>query len=530
MNRRLPSALLIQQASLSTVDVESVRAEIAYLSRQIECEEPGNQHLRSLRTEYQRLLSPFHRLPNELLSMIMFYAVRQNVFAWTPGLCKSDAQKLSGVCRRWRDVAMMTWSLWSRITMLVFFSNDYPDRAIEQLRNHLTRSRNAPLDLVVEFVEESRDLVQIEGFSSPALDLLLEESHRWRSLQYVQAQFGAVEHDLFLDKVFETAPPVVSLEIQLDGALRDTIPPSVLPISRLPKLRSFRLSKTSLQLASTIPASFQSLTHISLETSAHDAMFALNSLKNVTSAELVLGMNDSSTTENKDRFSSPTLHSLSLQPSKLDSSLTGVSLFLSRTSFPRLSSLSLVNNELLNPSTHVELTNALTDFVLVSGNWRTIRTLRVVDFPLKDVDLFDVLTYMQHLKALEVQQSGRLEDCPLLTLKLLGLLNTWPPGSRDFGRVAPGIQYLSFSAITDRSWYFNVFENMIQSRVRFGLQSVFLRLRDGSERLDLGKLERLNRDDVAVRVVDGGGREIVRYWGKMRVGLRKNCWRDLLTC
>ncbi|KAF9259767.1 hypothetical protein L218DRAFT_963248 [Marasmius fiardii PR-910] len=63
------------------------------------------------------------------------------------------------------------------------------------------------------------------------------------------------------------------------------------------------------------------------------------------------------------------------------------------------------------------------------------------------------------------------------------------------------------------------------------LKSVFLKIRGETEDLEVGWLEWLNAEtELAVRVVEGEEeREVVGYWVKPAVGLRRSCWRDLLS-
>lgn len=118
-----------------------------------------------------RLQAPLQRLPNELLASIFVIGVLQtgeqdSLMLWT----------LMLVCRHWREVAINTPALWSRITMDTHHS-------LQKARLKLERSKAAPLDICVDFSPRlEHGSVTTESIVH-TMDLLRPSIWRWRNFQ-----------------------------------------------------------------------------------------------------------------------------------------------------------------------------------------------------------------------------------------------------------------------------------------------------------------------------------------------------------
>ncbi|KAI6127102.1 hypothetical protein F5141DRAFT_1210419 [Pisolithus sp. B1] len=102
------------------------------------------------------------RLPVEILLTILHFALL--------GPDPSQKETLACVSRRWRDVILDQPSFWSRISI-------YSRQSLDRAREHLEKSREAPLDIIIHgWLFDSYDTIR-EG-----LDLLVPHANRWHSL------------------------------------------------------------------------------------------------------------------------------------------------------------------------------------------------------------------------------------------------------------------------------------------------------------------------------------------------------------
>nr|GAT50125.1 fatty acid hydroxylase [Mycena chlorophos] len=105
------------------------------------------------------------RLPNELLTAIFLFAIdhdHDDPLTTTP-------TTLSHVCRRWRQIALDSGSLW---TSLVFTYPTSPSQ-MSRILTYLSRSKNYPLDILLDVRDEGWDLELAEDLELE----LTEEEH-----------------------------------------------------------------------------------------------------------------------------------------------------------------------------------------------------------------------------------------------------------------------------------------------------------------------------------------------------------------
>lgn len=174
-----------------------------------------------------RLQSPIQRLPEELLSTIFEIGVLYED--------EEDSLTLANmmlVCRYWRDVAVDTPGLWSRIMTGTHHS-------IERARLKLERSKNVPLDIWVDFSPPMEyGSVRTETLMH-AMDLLRPSISRWRSFHLTvpnRPQTHAV-----LSRCKERAPLLEVLSVRVCHSMQEdhySTPPLPLFEGRTPRLRS----------------------------------------------------------------------------------------------------------------------------------------------------------------------------------------------------------------------------------------------------------------------------------------------------
>ncbi|KIJ52745.1 hypothetical protein M422DRAFT_25811 [Sphaerobolus stellatus SS14] len=122
------------------------------------------------------LVAPVQKLPDELLIHIFSecrWTTRYNQLG-IPNIVPDDVTRwlFSGVCRRWRRVALSVGTLWSCIDFVP--DSEDPLKRLDKFRTCLTRSGNAPLEIQYWSGGDPTG-------DEPIVKLLLESSHRWKS-------------------------------------------------------------------------------------------------------------------------------------------------------------------------------------------------------------------------------------------------------------------------------------------------------------------------------------------------------------
>jgi hypothetical protein len=157
-------------------------------------------------------IPPAQCLPPEILDYIFFLSCDislptrfYSVEDYRAGILLPDSTPatqfsiftLSHVCTRWQEVSLNNPNLWSRITVLGRLK-DLNEAKINSylslIQLHLERSRQQPLDLVIEFSDsfaESQDDEPLQLPESlykqahdflPVYKLFFAEAHRWQNV------------------------------------------------------------------------------------------------------------------------------------------------------------------------------------------------------------------------------------------------------------------------------------------------------------------------------------------------------------
>ena len=175
-----------------------------------------------------RMQSPVQRLPSELLASIFTRGVL--------GTEEEDSLMLSNlmlVCRYWKDVAINTPVLWSRIAAGTRHS-------LGKAKRKLERSKSVPLHICVDFSPRVHNGNVPTECIILAMDLLQTSIWRWKSFHLTipnrsQAQFA-------LARCSEEAPLLEVLSIRILHSMQeDHYPQRVSPLlfeGRTPSLRS----------------------------------------------------------------------------------------------------------------------------------------------------------------------------------------------------------------------------------------------------------------------------------------------------
>ncbi|KAK1234696.1 hypothetical protein PQX77_002093 [Marasmius sp. AFHP31] len=539
-------AVLRYQRSLSVAEVETAKAAVSLLSAQIKRQEAELKRLKESRLEYQQLFSPFRRVPAEILAHIILLAVEKNVFTADPARkLVSEAFTYAQVCRRWRDMTIATACAWERISVtLQMDDTPYPYGIVRRLEACLARSKNKLLDLEVECTPCT---AHTNPVISQIIPILLSHSFRWRSLTYVQ-QSGGFEHQILFEDIDKwPTPNLQSLHVALDR--RD----NPIGLELLEYLISAKYSDLCIsgrearfiprQLLDTLTES--RITSLRMEVYPDSAATLLSSCRSLDFAHFTLAKDPAV----PDPLPSPTIIPRRVYVSKLalEQALgCGASVatqFLERLICPYLTSLTIRDSDsdttpLLLNLTAQSPSNLKVVSSFLSRSKADLLHLRLDGVYTTAPSFCEVLKAIPKLRQLEliapcmVAPSQRSLEGWAVKLQSMCL---WPWTSNDSyprrAALVPELRVLKLTLDSDFDFEARKFEDMLQSRVGWGLESVSLHVRSRIEHLDLVRLSRLNKgSSMAVRVVEGKDeKEVVGFYPNPVIGLRKHGWRDLLT-
>ncbi|KAF9258701.1 hypothetical protein L218DRAFT_964284 [Marasmius fiardii PR-910] len=529
------SAPGLHYSARNDFNVDATRTFIDIVSQEIVQRELELKRLKQLRLSYQATLSPFHRLPSEIMESIFGYAVEKNSFGWCQAHYSSDVEKLGWICRRWRVISRSMPQIWAKIIIKFHPDTHYPVAAFRKLEYHFLRSENSLLSIEIVLVPLPH-LGAIRN-ASQFFDLVLQESHRWGHFKYSPPPYSSFGFEYLERALSRETPSLTSL--QVDPSSNQTLS-NKLPLRVLNSpIQIAHLSLVGDQLLSVAVTNALHLTHLRAGVDITDAVRLLLSCPTLERAHLVLsGVDEFESRSYMATETHQALRTLTVEPSTIDC-LHHVSLFICALICPSLTSLSLVTTNFRYES-YITLssffTNALINFLRRSGSGKTLKSFQLVEIPIQTSDVIRVLHALPSLYTFRFHSIVQGKFPPILDYTFFCALNSWPISSGN-GAVyprrtvaLPNLREAEFTVGTD--WEDHAFENMLQSRLDGELKSVLLRIRGQVKNLDIGWLDRINsKSDLAVRVVEEGEveREIVGYWVKPAVGLKKYCWRDLLS-
>ena len=238
---------------LKTLDAE--RAQLPHLlDGVVEQRAPLQAYIRQINC----LRSPISQLPDELISNIMLISVN-DIFpppVWT------QAQ----VCTRWRNVALCTPTLWTRVN-LQFPSNS--EISLRVLREILRRSGNLPLSICAFTREREIEAVDRLTEEHAICDALADESQRWSEATF---RIPAQIYYLALGRLGGKLPMLRSLNIDNSGSgwqvhTLDTVPTFFLGCD----IQSLCLYNTTLDLGALESSQWKNVSELALDSTWEDS-------------------------------------------------------------------------------------------------------------------------------------------------------------------------------------------------------------------------------------------------------------------
>ncbi|KAL0057927.1 hypothetical protein AAF712_015414 [Marasmius tenuissimus] len=534
-------AVLRYQRSLSVAEVETAKAAISLLSEQIERQEAELKRLKESRIEYQQLFSPFRRVPAEILAHIILLAVERNVFTADPAQKHvSEAFTYAQVCRRWRDMTLATAFAWARISVtLQLDDTPYPYGIVRRLEACLARSKNKFLDLEVECTPCT---AHTHPVTNQIISVLLSHSFQWQFLTYVQ-QSGGFDHQILFEDIDEwPTPHLQSLHVTLDH----TANPIGLELSEYLISAEYSDLCISGREACFIPHRLldtlmeSRITSLRVEVYPDSVATLLSSCRSLDFAHFTLAKDPAV----PDPTASPTIIPRRVYISKLfleqapGCGAMEATQFLERLTCPYLTSLTIRDSDSTPPILDLQSQSfSKTVVSFLSRSQAELAHLHLDRVYITALSFCEVLKAVPRLRKLElvaprmIISSQRVTEGWAVRLQSMCL---WPRTSNNGypsrAALVPELRTLRLALDSESNLEARAFEETLQSRVGWGLESVFLHVRSRIERLDLVKLSRLNKgSSMAVRVVEGKDeKEIIGYYPDPVVGLRKHGWRDLL--
>ncbi|KAE9407379.1 hypothetical protein BT96DRAFT_809569, partial [Gymnopus androsaceus JB14] len=134
--------------------LQNAERELEDCERQIKALELRRQSLREYTGQLQSLLSPFRKVPDEILWRVFDECCNMNHFgdAKTRGaITDLPALVVSSVCSRWRRNGLSMPSLWSRISLVCqpMGRNDGDEELLSALESFLSRAGQHPLTVTI---------------------------------------------------------------------------------------------------------------------------------------------------------------------------------------------------------------------------------------------------------------------------------------------------------------------------------------------------------------------------------------------
>lgn len=159
--------------------------------------------------QYQ--LSPSRSLPNELLSYIFLLASHDYEDHYDAIVTPI---RISHVCSHWRQVALLTGSLWTNLILAFPVSRPQLSKAI----TWLNRSQNYPIDILFDFRDPSWDWDEDSHRfrwqdMEAILRLFLSHVQRWRRFELLTDTWAPIFTFLWYTRKVESAPMLESLSL-----------------------------------------------------------------------------------------------------------------------------------------------------------------------------------------------------------------------------------------------------------------------------------------------------------------------------
>ncbi|KAL0064184.1 hypothetical protein AAF712_008906 [Marasmius tenuissimus] len=230
-------------------DIETLHAKAADLERAAVEARRREEELMSALNSLENLSIAIFSLPDEILEIIFECFVEGDTGSHTTSR-NAGPWVIGQICRRWRQLAHSTPSLWN---MIRIDTHALPREPMKILKVWLERSQGLPLSGLL-FLNQSSSAT---GIDDDIFQLVMENSHRWR---YLEMKLGS-RYDLY-SRIASTEdlrfPLLQSLRILVNvpGAVNERPPPAPPLLSVTPLMAP---SLTGASLVVLVPSALESI-------------------------------------------------------------------------------------------------------------------------------------------------------------------------------------------------------------------------------------------------------------------------------
>ncbi|KAF5346803.1 hypothetical protein D9758_015741 [Tetrapyrgos nigripes] len=156
-------------------DLTNYDAHILVLEQALKATKEKRQQLQKYLAGCRSLTAPIRSLPQDVIELIFLFCCPEHLFDSSRRVWRLPGFVLSSVCHHWRNAALASSRLWSRINICASIPDTCSFRSSLELC--LERSRAAPLYVQLEL--QSCEKTPNEAFISS----IVQHSHRWRYLR-----------------------------------------------------------------------------------------------------------------------------------------------------------------------------------------------------------------------------------------------------------------------------------------------------------------------------------------------------------
>ncbi|KAJ2935515.1 hypothetical protein H1R20_g1578, partial [Candolleomyces eurysporus] len=252
-------------------DLQKMDAEIDEITHRLSALYSERATLTARVKEHQGVCSLIRQLPDDILGEIFIRCLPSDRF---PGLRFADAPLLlTTICRRWRDVAILTPQIWANINVTLSPDEEEMERQLEDTRRFISRAGSLLLSLSV-FESGSGGSTDSEVKEmSPFFQYILSLLPRTRLLHWKVSWGEGPEHFLrgLQAEAFSQLEEVrINWSWLSDRKEVDGIAPFLLG----PKLRTVGLSggKLGIALPSALPSQWEQLTSLTIRNEYYDSV------------------------------------------------------------------------------------------------------------------------------------------------------------------------------------------------------------------------------------------------------------------
>ena len=127
------------------------------------------------------------------------YDVLSTIFVWSCAKSEASPVKLASVCRQWREVALATPQIWTKISC-------YTSKNSKYIEMHVNRSKNLPLDVTIP--EDARELRLKDLVPSRIRSIVITDNYRYLVRHFPlleRLELVTKSHDRDVEQLFETS-------------------------------------------------------------------------------------------------------------------------------------------------------------------------------------------------------------------------------------------------------------------------------------------------------------------------------------